>query len=294
MLYTVTFAIKVTATGIYKYFRKGNLRKMTPKFSIVTITFNSEKTLKETLESVLCQKYRPLEYLIVDGGSTDHTLQILETYADKFRSVGIDFLVKSEKDRGISDAFNKGIQRASGDIIGIINSDDMLYEDAVGSVAENYAEEFGVYHGQCVMFNDEGPSQFLAVPKTDMMRLNREMCIYHPATFVTKQTYERWGGFDVDLKYCMDRELLLKFRDNGVQFKYIERPLAYYREGGVNQINYGKNLLEGARISIRYGVSTPRAYMQVASKYLRYLIWRAIQRLGLEGVFHKKLTNNAG
>ena len=102
-----------------------------PKISIITITFNSEKTLEETIESVLSQNYPNLEYLIIDGGSSDGTLEIVKRYKDK-----IDFVI-SEPDRGISDAFNKGIRYATGEIVGIINSDDLLLPDALHKVAEN-------------------------------------------------------------------------------------------------------------------------------------------------------------
>ena len=88
-----------------------------PKISIVTITYNSEKTLEETIQSVVSQEYNNFEYLIIDGGSTDHTLDIVNKYRDKIA------VVVSETDKGISDAFNKGIRLATGEIIGIINSE---------------------------------------------------------------------------------------------------------------------------------------------------------------------------
>ena len=119
-----------------------------PKISIITITFNSEKTLEETIESVLSQNYPNLEYLIIDGGSSDGTLEIVKRYKDK-----IDFVI-SEPDRGISDAFNKGIRYATGEIVGIINSDDLLLPDALHKVAENYDSNVGVYRGNTVIWND--------------------------------------------------------------------------------------------------------------------------------------------
>ena len=93
---------------------------MKPKISVITITFNSAATLEETILSVTSQDYPDLEYVIIDGGSTDGTLDIIRKYQDKIQ------IVVSEPDRGISDAFNKGIARATGEIVGIINSDDIL------------------------------------------------------------------------------------------------------------------------------------------------------------------------
>lgn len=259
------------------------------KYSIVTITFNSERTITDTLESVLTQKYRPLEYIIVDGKSNDNTMSIIEKYKKRFLESGIELIVISEPDKGISDAFNKGIKKATGDVIGIINSDDKLYSNAIEVLNEHYSEEIDVYYAQCVIFNDLNSEQFLALPKTDLSILNKAMSIYHPSAFVSKNAYRKYGGFNTKLKYCMDRELFLRFKKRGALFKYIAEPMAYYREGGVNQKQYKKNLIEGAKISVHYGMSKERAYVQVVYKYIRYLAWRGIQKLGLEHLIHKRV-----
>ena len=118
---------------------------MLPLISVVTITFNSEKTVEETIRSVVSQDYPNLEYIIIDGGSTDSTLQIVDRYRDRIA------LVQSEPDKGISDAFNKGILKASGEIIGIINSDDLLSEGALKAIADNYDPSIDVYSGKRVI-----------------------------------------------------------------------------------------------------------------------------------------------
>lgn len=99
------------------------MNSQTIKISVITITYNSEETLEDTIKSVISQEYDNLEYLIIDGGSKDHTLDIVQKYRDKIA------VVVSEPDNGISDAFNKGIKLASGEIIGIINSDDLLLQE---------------------------------------------------------------------------------------------------------------------------------------------------------------------
>ena len=259
------------------------------KISIITITYNSEKTVKDTLESVLQQSYRPLQYIMVDGLSTDRTIEIIKEYEPRFLDQGIEFSFKSEKDKGISDAFNKGIARADGDLIGIINSDDMLCDEALQVLAKNYNEEISVYYGDCIIFKDENSDKYVGKPKTDLERLKWTMGLYHPACFVRHQAYEKYGVFSNDLKYCMDRELLLRFYINGCVFKYIETPLAYYREGGVNQTNYRKNLKEGTKISIDYGMNPVKAYTLMIWKYLKQLIWRVVQIIGAEKLIHKKV-----
>lgn len=115
---------------------------MTPKLSVITITFNSVKTLERTIESVLNQGYENLEYIIIDGGSTDGTQEIIK----KYKKV-LGFWC-SEPDKGISDAFNKGIKAATGDLIWIINSDDGLMPGAVNALMRQYSPEIDVYRGK--------------------------------------------------------------------------------------------------------------------------------------------------
>ena len=110
-----------------------------PVISIVTVCFNSARTLEETMKSVLGQNYPALDYVVIDGGSTDGTLDIIDRYKDRLG------YFKSEPDRGISDAFNKGIMNAKGDIICIINSDDILLPGALRAVAEHYDENVDVF-----------------------------------------------------------------------------------------------------------------------------------------------------
>lgn len=258
------------------------------KFSIVTITFNSEKTLRDTFESILKQTYRPLQYIVVDGLSSDSTLKIIYEYEPIFEQSGIEFIYSSEKDNGISDAFNKGIRRADGDIIGIINSDDILAEDALITIAQTVEENIDVYYGQCIVFQELNGTKYIVTPKTDLNRLYTSMVLYHPSCFVRLDAYKRFGYFDDNLKYCMDRELLLRFLDSGCRFKYIDKPLAGYREGGVNQKNYARNAKEGAAISIKYGMHPLKANYLRFWKIIKFNVWRIVQGIGAEGLFHKK------
>lgn len=103
---------------------------MEPLISIVTVSFNSEKTIRQTIESVLNQTYTNIEYNIVDGASTDRTVEIATQYKDDFEAKGIKYIITSEKDKGIYDAMNKGIARSHGEIVGLINSDDWYETDA--------------------------------------------------------------------------------------------------------------------------------------------------------------------
>ena len=162
-----------------------------PKISIITISFNSEKTLEETIKSVVMQDYDNLEYLIIDGGSKDKTLEIVEKYRDKIA------VVISEPDEGISDAFNKGIALATGDIIGIINSDDQLLPGALEAITESYDSNVDVYRGRMVIWNEKTGTKFSETPTCEFPISKKIKSVCHPSTFVAKRAYEKWGGFQI-------------------------------------------------------------------------------------------------
>lgn len=199
---------------------------MEPKISVITITFNSEATLEETILSVTTQDYPALEYVIIDGGSTDGTLDIIRKYQNKIQ------VVVSEPDRGISDAFNKGIARATGEIIGIINSDDILLPGALQKVADMYDSQVDVYSGLILFWDVESDETFPSYPDVTFDKLKLQYNVAHPARFIRKDAYERYGLYQEDLRYMMDIELLCRFYKQGARFLLIESPLAKFRIGG--------------------------------------------------------------
>ncbi len=196
------------------------------KISIITITYNSERTLKETLESVVSQNYPDLEYIIIDGGSKDATLSILESYKEH-----ISYLV-SEKDDGISDAFNKGIKVATGDVIGILNSDDLLLPNALHAIAEAYEQGVDVYRGNIILWNDVTQYKCREIPSMKFPKVPYVIHVAHPATFITREAYQKHGVFDLSFHYAMDLELLCRFYREGAVFKYVDADLAMFRIGG--------------------------------------------------------------
>lgn len=258
------------------------------KVSIITVALNSKSTIEETFHSVLNQKYRPLEYIVIDGVSTDGTLDLIENYEERFKKAGIEYHYLSEKDKGISDAFNKGINVASGDIIGIINSDDCLCKDALSVLINQYEENIDVYCGECIIFNDNSNDRYIAKPKENIELLKSGMPVYHPSTFVHKKAYLKYSAFDVEFKYCMDRELLLRMFISGAKYKIVHVPLACYREGGVSQANIKKTLDEMQRVSVKYGMNNIKAFFKRHYDYLHYRLWCLIKKIGLEKIFHRK------
>ena len=199
---------------------------MKPKISVITITFNSAATLEETILSVTSQDYPDLEYVIIDGGSTDGTLDIIRKYQDKIQ------IVVSEPDRGISDAFNKGIAQATGEIVGIINSDDILLPAALQKVADLYDPKVDVYSGHILFWDVDTDETFPSYPDVAFDTLRLQYNVAHPARFIRKDAYERYGLYREDLRYMMDIELLCRFYKQGASFLLVDSTLAKFRIGG--------------------------------------------------------------
>ena len=196
-----------------------------PKISIITITYNSEMTLEETIRSVVSQGYPNLEYLIIDGASKDNTLDIVNKYKDQIA------VISSEPDKGISDAFNKGIQKATGEIIGIINSDDILLPGALQAIADNYDPSVDVYSGNVLFWNDITGDTVVSYPTLDFGKLQLQYGVAHPSRFIRKDAYERFGVYDIRFRYVMDRNLLCRFYQKGAKFIHIDKELTKFRMG---------------------------------------------------------------
>ena len=234
------------------------------KISIITVSLNSETTIEDTIKSVQAQHYDNLEYIIIDGKSTDGTLNIIERYSD----IVTNYI--SEPDNGISDAFNKGIQMATGELIGIINSDDMLAENSLNIIGELDLENVDVIYGNCIVFG-KGEKPYRSKPFPNLDELKEQMALIHPATFIKKDAYEKYGAFDLNYKCCMDRELLLRMYLAGANFRYINADLAKMRLGGINQRTYlNITIPEGKNISIKYGLSPIKAYWVAVRNGTRY------------------------
>ncbi len=224
-----------------------------PKISIITITYNSERTVRETFESVRKQQYDGLEYIVVDGGSTDATLDIAAEYND------IITTLVSEPDEGISDAMNKGIALASGDLIGIIHSDDALAEGALDMLARSWDGHTDVYYGNAIIMNEDGTPTHVLCAKADLSALPYGFCLVHPSSFVTRKAYAAYGVYDKSLGCAMDHDLFLRFYKKGASFKYLNASLTYFRTGGTNERYRQRTIDEVYMVSVRHGGSKWKA-----------------------------------
>jgi glycosyltransferase involved in cell wall biosynthesis len=223
--------------------------------SIITVCFNSEKTIRKTLESVLAQTYRNLEYLIIDGKSTDGTLEILESYRDAFADAGISYRVVSEPDEGIYDAMNKGIRMATGRLIGIINSDDWYEPIAVETaVNTNREEPYDLFYGDINLIRADGS---IIVKRSRLDRFPSSRHWNHPTTFITKETYDDQGLYRNETVYD-DFDLILRLRKAGKRVAIRNVVLANFRTGGVSNQKSLKKCV--SRIKARYGYYRRNGY----------------------------------
>jgi len=226
--------------------------------------YNGEEFLKYCIDSIRNQTYKNIEYIIIDGGSTDGTLDICEQNKD------IISVLISEKDRGISDAFNKGIKLASGKIIGILNSDDFYAPSAVKSVVDKYIEnscEPCVLYGDIRYFNEE--VNYELIP--DIKSIWKYMSIFHPAVFVCKFVYEKIGVFSEEFKYAMDVELLHRALFYKVPFVYINQTLTNFRLGGTSGVNYKgsyKEFYKSVKMYNNFPMARYYYYLGICKKFI--------------------------
>lgn len=205
------------------------------KVSIVTVCYNSESTIQRTIESVLLQTYKNIEYIIIDGYSMDETISIIEKYKSK-----IDVIV-SEPDQGIYDAMNKGINLATGDIIAMLNSDD-FYQDR--NVIETVVDKFSSFPDVDLVFGDvafvspdnlERITRLYGSGHFKPWKLRFGWMPPHPATFIKKNIYDQFGLYSLDYKISSDYEMFVRLLlVNKLRFHHINKVLIKMRTGGVS------------------------------------------------------------
>lgn len=230
-----------------------------PLFSIVTVCYNSEKTIERTLQSVLQQTCTDYEYIIIDGKSTDHTLDIINQYRDLF---GSKLRVVSEKDQGIYDAMNKGIRMAKGEIVGILNSDDEYENKALELIAEAYAANpdgspYKVFYGIIKVVDEDGTFEYVECESPK--RLNIDM-IAHPGCFVTRKTYEDLGMFSLDYRIAADYDFMARIYNTGkVLFIPVFQIVTVFTLGGTSG-NARATLEEALMVRKAHGYITEQTY----------------------------------
>lgn len=210
-----------------------SIRDERPGISIITVTLNSAAVVSRAIESVLAQAVPDLEYVVVDGASRDETRKIVESYRDRFQNGRLRVL--SEADSGLYDAMNKGIGLASGEVVGILNSDDRLLPGALAAVCDIFRKtNADVVFGD-VIVEGVGGSRTL---RSSEIGLDVAMTIAHPGCFVRRNAYRRWGTFDTNLRTAADYDLLLRFREAGARFVRLDRVVAVFTAGGASSKSF--------------------------------------------------------
>lgn len=245
--------------------------------SIVTVVFNSKELIEKTIQSVIHQSHPNIEYIIIDGGSTDGTQAIVKQY-EAHLSHWI-----SESDRGIYDAMNKGIKLAQGQIIGILNSGDLYPPDALTTVAQLYAEnlhEFLIITGAMNRFDADTGVEFVQQRSLQDLhrRINLGMPINHPATFVTPGVYQMVGCFNPEFKICGDYDLIYRaYHSQTVKFIFSDRLLACMSMGGMSEKHShlwvrAREAMRVRQHSINRPLNTIFALRIVVIGYIKYLL----------------------
>jgi glycosyltransferase involved in cell wall biosynthesis len=219
-----------------------------PKISVITVTFNSAQTLEATIQSVVAQQYPNLEYIIVDGGSTDGTLDIIKKY-----EVHITKWV-SEKDSGLYDAMNKGIALSTGEWIAFLNSDDVYVNSPLHSVAAMLQKkpDVGVVYANALIRSDVRPPYLYKsthpVSKRDFWRTP----IIHPSMFTKRSEFDRVGLFSMDYPISADYELILRLFLAKSTFYYKNEEWASMRGGGLSERKWAHGMSEIFKILRRH------------------------------------------
>lgn len=237
------------------------------KVTIITVTYNSAATLKDTLESVRSQDYGDIEHILVDGASKDDTVSIIQSYPHVAKYI-------SEKDKGLYDAINKGILMSTGDVVGILNSDDFFpHAQVISNMVNCFTEkEVDAVYGDIAFVKPENLQRIVRLYSSGRFHPRKFAFGYmpaHPSFYVKRRFYEQYGLYKLDYTIAADYELLMRFmHGKGLKAAYNPEVMVYMRTGGVSNKNILSRYVlnkEIVRACRENGVSTNM--MQLSVKY---------------------------
>jgi len=240
-----------------------------PKISIITVSYNSCRTIEDTILSVINQSYQNIEYIIIDGKSKDNTMEIVEKYQNKISTI------VSEKDNGIFDAFNKGIKLATGDVIGILNSDDFYLDyEVISDVAKAIQAGADATYGDLIYVDPINTSKVLRYWKSKPFQkklFESGWMPPHPTFFIKREFYENFGYFNTWMKISNDYEIVLRFLyKHQAKATYIPRILIKMRAGGNSNGSLRKRYI--ANLEDRMSWKTNGLKMPFFSMFLKPLL----------------------
>ena len=244
-----------------------------PFFTIVTVCWNSDKTISRTIESVLGQEFQDYEYLIVDGGSTDNTIDIIKAYEPQFNG---KLKYKSEPDKGIYDAFNKGIERAAGKYVWLVNSDDFIEPGALGklhNLVKDYQEgEEPLISAimNCISCDGEVLYQVKSSPaKVAAAYRNNTMGTIHPATIVPKRIYNLVGLYDINYKIIGDIDWFKRVYQANMPIIFADFVVTNFMVGGVPTASGSAKSRKDRKYLLK------KFYPNIFAFYYQYMKWLA-------------------
>ena len=204
------------------------------KVSLITIAYNSAATIEDTIKSIVAQEYSNIEYIIIDGGSTDNTLSIIEKYKESISTI------ISEPDKGIYDAMNKGVQNATGDLVGILNSDDIYADNkVVSNIVEAIGNKDSIY-ADLVYVDRDNTDKVTRYWKSGKYRkgiFKKGWMPPHPTFFIKKSCYDQYGIYNLQLKSAADYELMLRMlHKHNISVAYLPEVITKMRVGGQSNI----------------------------------------------------------
>ena len=241
------------------------------KISLITVAYNSSATIRDTIESVLGQDYREVEYIIIDGASKDDTLDIIKSFGPRISNW------ISEPDHGIYDAMNKGVRIATGDVIGMINSDDFYYDETILSqVARAFEDEsIDAVFGNLIFVDPKDlKKKVRSYSSKDWHpgKFARGFMPAHPTFFVRRKYYEQFGLFKTDYKIASDYEMLIRLLYvHKLKYRYLPLTMVVMRKGGVSSNGIKSNIIlnnEIKRACNENGIRTnlPLIYLKYFTK----------------------------
>jgi len=260
--------------------------KRYPKISIITVTYNSALTLLDTLKSVQAQDYQNIEHIIIDGASEDDTVKIIKSSPHISKWI-------SEKDGGLYDAMNKGLQLATGDIIGILNSDDLYAHNGVLSkVAEKFMNNnIDALYGDLHYVNARNTKSVLRVWRSGRFKRSNFILGWmppHPTFFVKKEVYKKAGLFNVSLKRSADYELMLRILvKHRYDAEYLKEVLVKMRTGGISNGSWGGRLKANLEDRMAWKINNLKPYfftlyLKPARKIFQFFHTNHISRVKLK------------
>ena len=244
------------------------------KTSIITVTLNSEKTIKETIESVIRQNHQNIEHIVIDGGSSDNTISIVQSYKKHITTL------ISENDYGIYDAMNKGIDVSTGDIIGFLNSDDFYANnEVIYSVLKEFRNnpKIDACYSDLIYVDKFNTSKIIRYFKSSRFKeglFSKGWCPPHPTFFAKRSVYESFGKFDTNYQISSDVDLMMRFLEkHKIKTQYIPEVWVKMRTGGTTNKNLKNIWLQNKEILLSFNKNN------LSVNILKFFIYKVVSRL---------------